>query len=72
MPAQAIVQRSEVAAVYVVDDSGIHFRQVRPGRNYAAGRREVLAGLSAGERVALDPVRAGIQLKQGEVGHAHE
>lgn len=72
VPAQAIVQRSEVAAVYVVDDSGIHFRQVRPGRNYAAGRREVLAGLSAGERVALDPVQAAILLKQGEAGHAHE
>jgi hypothetical protein len=25
---------------------------------------EVLAGLSAGERVALDPVRAGMQLAQ--------
>ena len=27
----------------------------------AAGRVEVLAGLAAGERVAVDPVRAGLQ-----------
>ena len=29
----------------------------------ASGEIEVLAGLIAGERVVLDPVKAGIQLK---------
>lgn len=72
VPEQAIVYRSEVAGVYVVDDSGIHFRQVRPGRRYGAERREVLAGLVAGERVALDPVRAAILLKSAATGPSHE
>jgi RND family efflux transporter MFP subunit len=63
VPVRAIVYRSEVAGVYVVDAHGVHFRQVRPGRHYAGDLQEVLAGLSAGERVALDPVRAAILLK---------
>ena len=72
VPEQAIVYRSEVAGVYVVDADGIHFRQVRPGRLYDQARQEVLAGLSAGERVALDPVRAAILLKSSRDGQPHE
>jgi len=72
VPVPALVYRSEVAGVYVVDDRGIHFRQVRPGRRYAEGRQEVLAGLSAGERVALDPVRAAILLKSGQTGRSDD
>jgi RND family efflux transporter MFP subunit len=72
VPVQAIVYRSEVAGVYVVDDRGVHFRQVRPGRRYLGDRQEVLAGLAAGEQVALDPVRAVIQLKSQQPGQADE
>jgi RND family efflux transporter MFP subunit len=73
VPVAAIVYRSEVAGVYVVDAHGIHFRQVRPGNRYGQNRQEVLAGLSAGERVALDPVRAAIRLKNREAaGSPHE
>jgi multidrug efflux pump subunit AcrA (membrane-fusion protein) len=44
--------------VYVADGSGkFHLRQVRLGKAIA-DRVVVLAGLRAGERVALDPVAA--------------
>jgi RND family efflux transporter MFP subunit len=72
VPVEAIVYRSEVAGVYTVDDRGVHFRQVRPGRRYGEDQQEVLAGLSAGERVALDPVRAAILLKNAQAGQARE
>lgn len=64
IPPQALVRRSEVAAVYVVEPQGeVRFRQVRVGETRADGRIVVLAGLVAGERVALDPVQAGEVLK---------
>ena len=48
----------EVTAVYVVDDQGVaHLRQVRLGPP-AGAEVPVLAGLQAGERVALDPAAA--------------
>lgn len=64
IPPQALVRRSEVAAVYVVEPEGaVRFRQVRVGATQADGRIAILAGLVAGERVALDPVQAGEMLK---------
>ena len=64
LPAEALVRRAEVNAVYVIDDSGrLSLRQVRPG-NVFDGRVEILAGLGENERVALDPVRAGIEHKR--------
>ena len=58
VPAAAIVRRAEMTGVYVVDAKGAPtLRQVRLGR--ASGDTvEVLAGVSAGERVALDPQTA--------------
>lgn len=64
VPERAIVHRSEVTGVYVVDNNRVSLRQVRIGRAYDDQHREVLAGLESGEQVALDPVAAGIQLKQ--------
>jgi RND family efflux transporter MFP subunit len=72
VPVQALVHRSEVTGVYVVDSAGIHLRQVRPGRVVDGNRQEILAGLSAGERVALDPVQAAIELKNAQGSSAHE
>jgi len=70
VPAEAIVQRSELTALYVVDGKGgASLRQVRIGRLFGQ-RVEVLAGLDDGERVALDPVRAGIYLKEQLPGAA--
>ena len=64
LPQEAVVSRSEVNAVYVVDADGrLSLRQVRPGNRYG-DRIEILAGLDANETVALDPVRAGIEHKR--------
>lgn len=61
VPRAAIVRRSEVTAVYVVDDKGApHLRQVRLGEAADENYIEVLAGVEPGERVALDPVKAGM------------
>jgi len=64
IPKIAIVQRSEVAGVYVIaDDQTISFRQIRLGRNMADGQQEVLAGLAVGEQIILDPLQAARHLK---------
>lgn len=61
IPVSAVLRRSEVVAVYVVDENGnVKLRQVRLGDAVADGAVEVLAGLNPGEKVALDPVKAGI------------
>jgi RND family efflux transporter MFP subunit len=60
VPRAAIVRRSEVTAVYVIDaDGNPRLRQVRLGDAADENFVEVLAGLQPGERVALEPVKAG-------------
>jgi len=64
VPNQAIVERSEVAAVYTVDAGGrTSMRQVRLG-DRRGDRTEILAGLNAGDRVALDPLAAARDLER--------
>lgn len=64
VPQEAIVQRSEVAGVYVqTKEQEVIFRQVRLGRKMTGGQREVLAGLAVGEQVALQPLQAVRLLK---------
>jgi RND family efflux transporter MFP subunit len=70
IPVQAVLHRSEVTAVYVVSDEGVRLRQIRTGQHFD-DRIEILSGLSAGERVATDPVLAGIVAK-GETGSSHD
>ncbi len=66
VPESAVLRRGEVTAVYVIDANGrAQLRQVRLGETAGNGFVEVLAGLGAGERVALDPVRAGIEASKG-------
>ncbi|MFH1605219.1 MAG: efflux RND transporter periplasmic adaptor subunit, partial [Pseudomonadota bacterium] len=61
VPAKAVITRTELNAVYVVDKQGrAQLRQVRLGRG-VGDRVEVLAGVKAGERIALDPVTAAQQ-----------
>jgi hypothetical protein len=61
IPASAVLRRSEVVAVYVVDEKGVtKLRQVRLGEKVEGNMVEVLAGLNAGEKVALEPVKAGM------------
>lgn len=63
VPKQAVVYRSEVTGVYVVDaDGDIRLRQIRTGR-VVNGEVVVLSGLSEGEQIALDPIKAGVALK---------
>jgi len=58
VPASSLVRRTELAAVYVVGDGGRPLlRQVRTGR-LEGGELEILSGVAAGERVALDPQAA--------------
>jgi multidrug efflux pump subunit AcrA (membrane-fusion protein) len=57
-----VLRRSELTAVYVMEASGAaRLRQVRLGETESNGLVEVLAGLLPGERIALEPVRAGIE-----------
>jgi RND family efflux transporter MFP subunit len=68
VPRRAVVRRSELTAVYVVAEDGrVSLRQVRVGSTKGE-EMEVLAGLQEGERVALDPIRAGIALKAAQPG----
>lgn len=61
VPREAIVRRSELTAVYVVGDDGrARLRQVRLGSIADERAVEVLAGLKAGERVALEAAKAGM------------
>jgi RND family efflux transporter MFP subunit len=65
VPPQAVIRRGEVTGVYVIDARNTpRLRQVRLGEMLGNGELEVLAGLSAGDRVSLTPIQAGIQLKQ--------
>jgi len=55
VPASALVQRSELRAVFVLDSQGQpRLRQIRVG-SLDGDRLEVLAGVSAGERVIANP-----------------
>ena len=64
IPATAVLRRSEVSAVYVIDaQRHISLRQVRLGETDARAQVEVLAGLNSGETIAADPIKAGIYLR---------
>jgi RND family efflux transporter MFP subunit len=59
LPTRAVLRRGELTAAYVAAADGFVLRAIRVGP--AQGDTvEVVTGLRAGERVALDPVRAGL------------
>ena len=61
VPREAVVKRSELVAVYVVGNEGApQLRQIRLGSAADENGIEVLSGLRAAERVAVEPVKAGI------------
>ena len=60
VPAPAVLRRGELTAVYVATDKGFVLKALRLGADHGVDGIEVLAGLAAGERVALDPVKAGL------------
>jgi RND family efflux transporter MFP subunit len=55
VPEASIVERGEVTGVYILDPGGrTVFRQIRLGQ-HVGGMFEVLAGISAGEQVSIEP-----------------
>lgn len=61
IPQAAVLKRGELTAAYVkTADGRFQQRQIRVGERLSDGRVEVLAGLKAGESVALDPIKAAI------------
>jgi RND family efflux transporter MFP subunit len=65
IPPQALVRRGEISGAYVLDQNGrVDLRYLRVGTPATDGRIPVLAGLGAGERLALDPIAAGVAYKK--------
>jgi RND family efflux transporter MFP subunit len=63
VPLRAVVRRAELAALYVLGEDGqVLLRQVRLGRS-DGDTVEVLAGLSPGERIVLDPQAAAARAR---------
>jgi RND family efflux transporter MFP subunit len=62
VPVRAVLRRGELTAVYVVspDGAGFVLKAVRLGADHRGDAVEVLAGLSAADSIALDPVRASL------------
>jgi RND family efflux transporter MFP subunit len=60
VPASAVLHRGELTAVYVASANGFVLKVIRLGSDHGAAGVEVLAGLTPSDRVALDPVRAGL------------
>ncbi len=60
IPASAILRRGELTAVYVVVDKGFALKAIRLGAEHGSQGVEVLAGLNDTDRVALEPLRAGL------------
>lgn len=60
VPAQAVLRRGELAAVYVAQGEGFALRAVRLGAEQGSEGVEVLAGLKSGEKIAANAVQAGL------------
>lgn len=71
VPVSAVLRRGELTAVYVAGEKGFSLRAVRLGADHGAEGVEVVAGLVGGERVALDPVKAGLAGAQATTGAAN-
>lgn len=64
VPPAAVLRRGEITGVYVLDDKGApRLRQIRLGEAVANGDLEILAGLNSGEQVSLEPIKAGIAVR---------
>ncbi|MFO1368902.1 MAG: efflux RND transporter periplasmic adaptor subunit [Marinagarivorans sp.] len=64
VPTAAIAQRGELAGVYLITAEGLDLRWVRLGSPSTAGKVSVLAGLTPGDTIALDPVAAAAVYKR--------
>jgi len=61
VPGAAVLRRGELTAVYVVVGQGFALKAVRLGADHGIQGVEVLAGLTEADRVALNPVNAGLK-----------
>lgn len=59
VPQAAVLRRGELTAVYVASDKGFVLKAVRLGAQHG-DRVEVLAGLKAGDAVAVNAIQAGL------------
>ena len=59
VPASALLRRGELSAVYVAQGTQFVLRAVRSGQ-VQQGQVNVLAGLKAGERIAVNAIQAGL------------
>ncbi|MBP6717405.1 MAG: efflux RND transporter periplasmic adaptor subunit [Rhodoferax sp.] len=60
VPQAAVLRRGELTAVYVVSGAQFVLKAIRLGADQGPAGVEVLVGLKTGDRVALDPVKAGL------------
>lgn len=65
IPRSAVVYRSEVVGVYVMDkQQQVHFRHIRPGLPINQDFTTVLSGVHEGEQICTDPIAAGARLRE--------
>lgn len=65
IPVSAVTHRSEVTAVYVMDEKKqLSMRHIRVGKKVNETMIEVLSGIQENEQVALDPVQSVSYLKE--------
>ena len=60
VPQAAVLRRGELTAVYIVSGTQFVLKAIRLGADQGPAGVAVLAGLTAGDRVAMDPVKAGL------------
>ena len=64
VPAKAIVRRGEVTGAYIIDEKGsIVLQQITAGRIGTDDMVEILSGLKQGDVIAMNPLKAAIELK---------
>jgi RND family efflux transporter MFP subunit len=63
IPVTALLVRSEVISVYVVQEKTIRLRQIRIGRR-VGNQVQVLSGLHAGELIAADALATSLRLSE--------
>ena len=68
VPSSAVLRRGELTAVYAVNGKFFALKAVRLGADHGVDGLEVVAGLMAGDVVALDPVKAGLAGAQAAAG----
>lgn len=58
IPASSLSKRGEVSGVYVIKENALEFRQLNLGSLTSNQHYPILAGASAGETIAADPIAA--------------